>query len=300
MTGMAPEDFSVEHLAKVPSNRQSSRAALSLRPKRGNPRLPKVALVSPPIFPNAANASAYAHLIGAPGTDSLPPAYPHLLGFPLVMALMTRRDFPLPALGMVHIANRIRQASPSRYGTPMTFTTWAANLRPHPRGTLVDIHLTAASTDYWAWQGVSTYLAKGVIIPGQQESAFPEWNHNQLDINGIHSWKLPAEVGAQYAAISGDANPIHTSRIAARLFGFKRPIAHGMYTAARAVASLHSPGDGSLDWTVRFGKPLYLPGRAQLEFESTESSTDFAVVQRSIDSEQPRIFLAGSIRPLSG
>lgn len=36
-----------------------------------------------------------------------------------------------------------------------------------------------------------------------------------------------------YADVSGDHNPIHTSPMLARMFGFRGAIAHGMFTLAR-------------------------------------------------------------------
>ncbi|MDI7027729.1 hypothetical protein QMO31_32275, partial [Pseudomonas aeruginosa] len=37
----------------------------------------------------------------------LPPTYPHILAFPLQMALLTDKRFPFPLLGLVHLENRI-------------------------------------------------------------------------------------------------------------------------------------------------------------------------------------------------
>lgn len=38
-----------------------------------------------------------------------------------------------------------------------------------------------------------------------------------------------------YADVSGDHNPIHTSPMLARVFGFRGAISHGMFTLARCV-----------------------------------------------------------------
>ena len=61
-------------------------------------------------------------------------------------------------------------------------------------------------------------------------------------------WKLPGNLGREYAAVSGDHNPIHLYPLSAKAFGFKRQIAHGMWTKARSVAAfanrLPDAGDG--------------------------------------------------------
>ncbi len=51
-------------------------------------------------------------------------------------------------------------------------------------------------------------------------------------------WTIGPDAGRRYGRVSGDRNPIHVSRLAARAFGFPGPIAHGMFTAARCLAAL--------------------------------------------------------------
>ena len=46
------------------------------------------------------------------------------------------------------------------------------------------------------------------------------------------------DIGRRYGAVSGDRNPIHLYPLTARLFGFRRAIAHGMWTKARCLAAL--------------------------------------------------------------
>jgi len=54
--------------------------------------------------------------------------------------------------------------------------------------------------------------------------------------------KVPANVGRQYGALSGDRNPIHIHALLSQLFGFKRPIAHAMYLVGRLEAELQNAG----------------------------------------------------------
>lgn len=304
-----PADYRLTPLQAVPNLAETRRLALARaaraalpglaagRGTAGTLALPLVALQAPAIAPDPASAAQYAHLIGAPGTDSLPAGYPHVLGFPLSMALLTRADFPLPVLGMVHLQNRIRRSGPTRFADALHFTTWAAHLRPHRRGALVDIHLAGAVDGDVVWHGVSTYLAKGITLPGEESELRASWDLAPLEATGLHQWHLDARVGRRYAEVSGDANPIHTSRIGARAFGFKRPIAHGMYTAARALAALPCPPPSAgLDWSVTFGSPVFLPARVSLEFQQQGSQTSYALVRRG--GESTRVHLSGTVQPL--
>jgi acyl dehydratase len=54
----------------------------------------------------------------------------------------------------------------------------------------------------------------------------------------VARWWVPADAGRRYAPLSGDWNPIHLNALAARLFGFRRAIAHGMWVKARCLAAL--------------------------------------------------------------
>lgn len=49
----------------------------------------------------------YRQVCGFRDDGLLPPTYPHILAFPLQMALLTDKRFPFPLLGLVHLENRI-------------------------------------------------------------------------------------------------------------------------------------------------------------------------------------------------
>jgi acyl dehydratase len=57
------------------------------------------------------------------------------------------------------------------------------------------------------------------------------------------SWAMPHNLGRQYAALSGDYNPVHLWPWSAKLFGFKKPIANGMYSIAKVQASIEDRMD---------------------------------------------------------
>jgi acyl dehydratase len=59
--------------------------------------------------------------------------------------------------------------------------------------------------------------------------------------------------------VTGDYNPIHVSRLLARLFGFRRDLVHGMWGLARATAGLEElADDGPVRVDVAFKGPLYM------------------------------------------
>ena len=70
------------------------------------------------------------------------------------------------------------------------------------------------------------------------------------------------DTGLRFAGVVADYNPIHLKSWSAKLFGFKRPIAHGMFVAAKvfheALAVWEAAGGCcgvlllvAMDWTNR-------------------------------------------------
>jgi hypothetical protein len=78
----------------------------------------------------------------------------------------------------------------------------------------------------------------------------------------IKQVQFSKSVGRKYASISRDYNPIHLTPLLSKLFGFKRPIVHGMYSAA-LILSAQTMGSPTRV-TVRFKKPILMPNQAKL------------------------------------
>ena len=55
---------------------------------------------------------AYQRLMGDTVREELPSVFVHGLAFPVAMSVMVRGDFPLPLLGMVHLANSVEHLRP--------------------------------------------------------------------------------------------------------------------------------------------------------------------------------------------
>lgn len=258
-----------------------ARAALGLLPGRRPGTLPDVEILHRGVRVDRAHLAAYDRVCGLRLTDRLPATYPHVLAFPPAMRLMTDPAFPLPPIGLVHVTNRITVHRPLDAGEPLDLTVRAGGLRDHPRGRAFDVTVTASAGGDEVWRGVSTYLR-----PGPRPPAAPSGDPLPPPPGGV-VWRVPARTGADYAAVSGDRNPIHTSRLGARLFGFRQPIAHGMWTKARCLAALEGRLPDAYTVEVTFRKPLPLPSRATF---TTDLST-FAVTSR-----HPH--LTGTVTPL--
>jgi acyl dehydratase len=91
------------------------------------------------------------------------------------------------------------------------------------------------------------------------------------------TWKLPGDLGRQYAGVSGDRNPIHVHPLSAKLFGFPTAIAHGMWTKARCLAALGPRLDETFTADVAFRKPILLPATVKFAEELSDGAIRFGV-----------------------
>ncbi|MET8548822.1 MaoC/PaaZ C-terminal domain-containing protein [Micromonospora zamorensis] len=215
--------------------------------------VPGVELAVGGVSVDRAHLADYDRVCGFRLTDRLPGTFPHVVGFPLTLRLMTAPDFPIPLTGVVHVGNRITVHRPITADETLDFTTYAENLRPHDRGRQVDVVLVGSVAGEKVWEGVSTYLGRERKPGGGDRSGRTEVPA------GTSRWRVEPRVGTEYARVSGDHNPIHTSRLGARLFGFHRPIAHGMWSKARCLAALENRLPDAYTVEVAFKLPVPLP-----------------------------------------
>ena len=207
-----------------------------------------------------ARVDAYAAVCGFPRSDIVPVTFPHLLAFPLHMAIMSDPAFPYAAIGMVHVENAITAHRAIGVGEALDVTTSVATPRPHARGVLLDFATTVSAGGETAWESTSTYLRRGRSVDGDPA---PGLELPDPPSGGVE-WRLPADLGRTYAAVSGDANPIHLHPLTARALGFPRQIAHGMWTLARSVAAIENRLPDAVTVEVAFKKPVLLPGTVAL------------------------------------
>lgn len=206
------------------------------------------------------DVDAYAAVCGFPRKDSVPLPYPHMLAFPLHMAIMSDPAFPYPAIGMVHLENTITARRAIAVGEVLDLTTAVTAPRAHAKGALLDFVTTVTSGGDVVWESTSTYLRRGAR-PVTGPDGEPDSGLVIADApTGGVEWKLPADLGRTYAGVSGDHNPIHLYPWTARALGFPRQIAHGMWTKARSIAAIENRLPDAVTVEVAFKKPVFLPG----------------------------------------
>jgi acyl dehydratase len=248
----------------------------------GGGEVPTDALTLTDVAVDRDRLAAYDRVCGFRLSDTLPATYLHMLAFPLHLALMTSGSFPLPAIGLVHIANRIEQYRPVDAGERFSLRVWATPVCPHPRGRVFTIRTQAHVGSELVWEEVSMNLARG----RRDESApAPDGPPSSEALPAAATWKLPGDLGRRYGSVSGDLNPIHIHPLSARLFGFPSAIAHGMWTKARCLAALDSELPSRFSVEVAFKRPILLPATVQFAEVAAADSISFGVRDAKRDTQ---------------
>ncbi len=184
----------------------------------------------------------------------MPATYLWTRAFPLIMRILVSKQFPLPAMGQVHLSNQISVHKTFDISKKITITAAVAHSKLSSKGLEWTMQLTADVEGISVWSSQSTFLhrCKTGIERNSKTIEKAEGESQQ--------WSLAKDLGRRYAAISGDYNPIHLGALSAKLFGFKQAIAHGMWSKARCLAALDAviPESG-YQVNVNFLKPVYLP-----------------------------------------
>ncbi|WLP88940.1 MaoC/PaaZ C-terminal domain-containing protein [Gordonia sp. NB41Y] len=218
---------------------------------------------------------AYTRATGQRFGATLPITYPFVLQFPLAMKIMTDDDFPFGAVGSVHLENTVHRLRPIGVDEPLTIETHAENLREHRKGMLVDMISEFTVGSELVTRQVATFLTQQRTSlsdaprgPQPREQAPPPPDSVlAVDLHRIR----------EYAAASGDRNPIHMGDLPAKAFGFPKAIAHGMWSAAAAVANVEAQLPGNVVYTTRWGKPILLPAKVNVYTHRTGGPGGFDI-----------------------
>ena len=213
------------------------------------------------------NVAEYAAVTGLRFGDTVPLTYPFALTFPTVMELVTAFDFPFAAMGSVHTENRITRYRPISVTDTIGLAVRAENLREHRKGLLVDIITDVKVGNDLVWNQITTFLHQQRTSLSGEPKPEPVKQPKLPPPNAVISI-TPGQI-RHYADVGGDHNPIHVNGIAARLFGFPAPIAHGMFSAAAILANIEGQLPAAVRYSVKFGKPVVLPATAGLYLDRT-------------------------------
>lgn len=260
--------------------------------------IPDIVAELPGLEVRAADLAEYRKVCGFQHTPYLPVTYPHVLAFPIHMAVMTHKQFPLKLLGLIHLRNEITQYRDIETAEKLHLQVRVGGHKMVAKGLEFDLvtRLRDRAGDL-IWEETGTMLSRQKTDVADSKPRTKNDSENVLDFepDSESTWEVPADIGRRYAGAAGDYNPIHLSPLSARLFGFPRAIATGMWTKARAAAELEPQlSQSAYTLSLAFKKPVFLPSKALFAYRKDDGGAQFALTDRKGEI----LHLAGDIRYL--
>lgn len=240
-----------------------------------------------------AEVAAYRRVCGEGPPDRMPPLYPHVLATPLQLNLLSSDDVPLQLAGLVHLGQAVEWRAPLRVDDTFDIECSLSGPEDSDLGWMFRLDTVLFRGGERVWREEISFLkpdATRRVRPKRRErdaaSHFVPLLHMQF----------PEDTGRRYARVSGDWNPIHLWPVTSRFFGFKRPIAHGMFSLARCLSLLQARG---VDLTGRrleaeFRAPVLLPAFTNFCLSEKHPDDSFALT----DARKGRILLEGRLESL--
>lgn len=262
---------------------------LIFKKQKSEKRLPEVEYIVDSIQVDNKHLKTYKAVCGFQDNGNIPAIYLAVLSQSLQMHMMTKEDFPFAILGLVHIRNQVTQFRQIAEDEILTLSCKFGELKPHDKGVQFDFITTAKVGNDVVMEGLTTYLSRQKVTEHVSNKKIED---HQPNFNVQEQWNIPENIGRRYALVSGDFNLIHLHALTAKTFGFKQAIAHGMWSNAKALASLNLPEKYQSD--VWFKLPMYLP--SQVEFLTAEETDSTDILIRNAKSQKPHV--VGTIKAI--
>jgi acyl dehydratase len=209
-------------------------------------------------------------LIGASSDGFLPPIAVQLLASPLHLELLGDADFPLRALGLVHVRNTIDEHRALGDELALDLDAFVESIVRTPRGDEVTLVTEARVAGELVYRASTTALRKAKHRTQRSEARTPRAAPEGEPLRRV-VFDVPEAMGRRYARVAGDLNPIHQHAWLARPFGFPRAIVHGTWTLSRAIEAARAELP-AYPRTIEcsFRQPVMLPSSVAIEVRRAE------------------------------
>jgi acyl dehydratase len=216
-----------------------------------------------------AHVARYRQLFAAQGSH-VPLTYFYLLAQRAQIALMLDARFPHAIPGLIHTRNDMRL-----HDIPQAGTGLAMHVSVMPSQVVGDVPRMVFSVNITACgRHVASCISEYQVRRKRCGKRAQTYETEKLpELFSTMDWAVEQSHIRRYAMVSGDCNPIHLSALLARPFGYRRAIAHGMYSVGRAVASIErQTGRQVVAITADFRRPVHLPAHLIFGFESAATT----------------------------
>ncbi len=200
--------------------------------------------------------------------------WPHAAGFALHMALLTRRDYPLPIWNALQVRNRLVRHLAMEPGMAFDVETAVHGQRIVEKGIEVDVRTTWRRAGELHWESEVTYFYRGRFGAATGEAvASPPLDRSAP----LGEFALPRDGRWRFARLTGDYNGIHQWDWYARRFGFRGAFLHPQRAAALCLEHLGERGSERQALDLWLKGPAYYGENAVLLAASEGPVVDFGL-----------------------
>jgi acyl dehydratase len=219
-----------------------------------------------------ASVAAYAAVCGFDRAQVrkdgyVPVTYPHVLAMPLHLKIMANEHFPLRPMGLIHLSNTIAVPGELRAGQLLDLVVSARNYRKSDAGFVFDMDTEISAAGRPVWRETCVFMSRWPESAVRTGGRPPRPPKAPKDANVLDELDVRLGTAWDYARVSKDFNPIHLNDRAARFFGLRGAISHGMWSLARSLAAGSSlvPGSRDARLEAQFLTPVQLPARVTVK-----------------------------------
>ena len=256
------------NLTKLPSVWATyPRVLLTPRPTlSGDQAPPEISVAVRGVRIGAASAERYAAMCGYDPAAGLPVTYPHVLAMPLHLKIFAQRAFALRPMGLIHLSNAIECPGTLEAGRPMDIAVSACNYHRTDAGLAFDITTNISAEGEVLWRETCVFLSRWPEPTERAGGRPPRPPKAPKDATVLAELEVSLDTAWAYARVSSDFNPIHLSVRAARFFGLKGAIGHGMWSLAHSLAQSPLPAiPRGARIETQFLSPVQLPARVAVK-----------------------------------
>jgi acyl dehydratase len=217
-------------------------------------------------------------MCGFDPSAGVPVTFPHVLAMPLHLKIFALAAFPLRPMGLIHLSNTIQSPAVLAAGMRVDIVVAARNYQRTDAGVTFDMDTDITSDGRSLWRETCVFLARWPESMARVGARPPRPPKAPKDSTVLAELEVTRETAWDYARVSSDFNPIHLSDRAARFFGLRGAISHGMWSLARALAEAPTAAipQGTVIGT-QFLSPVQLPARVAIKEWSEEGQVKRAL-----------------------
>lgn len=205
--------------------------------------------------------------------ETIPASYLQTLFIGPLSRYIGSKHFPINPMGLIHIGQSFELKRPLATDETLDLSCRLKEMIKTEKGTESRFLLEITTNNELVWQGLSTFLTRTKAKPGKKKKR----KKQETFLAQQEIIQVAGNTGRQYARVSRDYNPHHLFGFTARIFGFKQPIAHGMWSLARVTANLEKKIGVQYPLKVEgmFKLPVFMPASLVLEYEKTDNGILF-------------------------